>query len=202
MSCLFIPAPKSLKRRSPAPGGRCRASRGRAAFGGRHFRGEGKRPPLCLLNARAINWLHLFAFGSYISLCAASLQGFCDRLFRYTGDQSMTRQAPDKSPDQKEEERSILQFVKDYWWVAVAILVAFLIAAKFVRPAPPGSLELATGSVDGAYTAAGEAYKPVFEPGRDRSGNQDRCRITGKSRRADGRGDRRRHGSGRCGRRG
>ncbi|MEM9531914.1 MAG: TAXI family TRAP transporter solute-binding subunit [Pseudomonadota bacterium] len=42
----------------------------------------------------------------------------------------------------------------------VLAAVGFVVAYQFVKPAPPGTIRLATGSPDGAYHAFGEALKP------------------------------------------
>ena len=47
---------------------------------------------------------------------------------------------------------------------AIAIVVfGFAIAGKFVQPAPPDRLTIATGGTDGAYYAYAQRYRTAFE---------------------------------------
>ncbi|MGF1562134.1 MAG: TAXI family TRAP transporter solute-binding subunit [Geminicoccaceae bacterium] len=55
---------------------------------------------------------------------------------------------------------------RDLWKIvtpsAVLVVVAFLIAAQFVRPGPPPALTMATGPDGGGFAAFGDAYSAAF----------------------------------------
>ena len=64
--------------------------------------------------------------------------------------------------------RSFWQIVRDYLWVILPIALVFVAAAiylyRFVDPAPPRQLTIATGSQDQTYYAVGRRLAAALEP--------------------------------------
>ncbi len=53
-------------------------------------------------------------------------------------------------------------FLKVYWPLVLLALAGLILALRFVEPAPPDSIRLATGSPGGAYHAYGERYRQLL----------------------------------------
>ncbi len=53
--------------------------------------------------------------------------------------------------------------VKIYWWVGLLLLVGLIVASKFVAPAPPREITIATGSETGGYHRFGMQLKAALE---------------------------------------
>lgn len=54
-------------------------------------------------------------------------------------------------------------FLKVYWPLALFAIVAMIVALRFVEPAPPRTITMATGGPGGAYAAFGERYATLLE---------------------------------------
>jgi len=57
----------------------------------------------------------------------------------------------------------IVDGVKIYWWVLLLVLVGLAVAKRFVRPAPPRELTIATGAENGGYHRFGEHLQAALE---------------------------------------
>ncbi|HSE76560.1 MAG TPA: TAXI family TRAP transporter solute-binding subunit [Alphaproteobacteria bacterium] len=57
---------------------------------------------------------------------------------------------------------SLRDALKVYVPIALLVAVGFVVAYRFVDPAPPTSLKMATGSPDGAYHAFGQRYREIL----------------------------------------
>jgi len=50
-----------------------------------------------------------------------------------------------------------------YWPLALIALIGLIVAAQFIKPAPPGKVTFAAGGLDGAYYAYAERYRALFD---------------------------------------
>jgi TRAP-type uncharacterized transport system substrate-binding protein len=57
---------------------------------------------------------------------------------------------------------SLRDALKVYVPIALLVAVGFVVAYRFVDPAPPSSLKMATGSPEGAYHAFGQRYREIL----------------------------------------
>ncbi len=68
---------------------------------------------------------------------------------------------------QPEQPRSFIQILKDFAWIIIPIIVVCLLAAiflyRFVDPAPPRELTIATGSKDQTYFQVGKGLAQALE---------------------------------------
>lgn len=54
------------------------------------------------------------------------------------------------------------KLVKTYWPIAIILLIVLIILTRFIAPAPPKTLNFASGSPDGAYSMTASDYARVF----------------------------------------
>ena len=63
---------------------------------------------------------------------------------------------------QRARNSATLELVLVFGFGLALIALAFFVAARFVKPAPPDTLTLTTGAADGAYHAFASRYKELF----------------------------------------
>lgn len=60
------------------------------------------------------------------------------------------------------DPRERRELIRVYGPVVVVVLIAFVVAFQFIKPAPPDHITLATGGPQGAYHAFGERYRALL----------------------------------------
>lgn len=56
-----------------------------------------------------------------------------------------------------------MKYLRAYWPLAALLVIVMFIASRFVAPAPPKTLNFASGSPGGAYSLTAQAYAQVFK---------------------------------------
>lgn len=60
------------------------------------------------------------------------------------------------------DARERKEWLRLYGPIAVLVLIGFVVAYQFIQPAPPRTVVMATGAMDGAYHAYGEQYRAAL----------------------------------------
>ena len=58
--------------------------------------------------------------------------------------------------------RAMRDFLKVYVPIAILIIIGFVFASRFINPAPPRHVRIASGAPQGAYAESAKRYREIL----------------------------------------